>query len=264
MKSTEKIARYWDEIQSRRQNYDAQAEELHQVLLDNQASRVLDIGCGTGSLLIRLARWRYECTGLDMDGAMLAEAKKKAGREKLAIEFEQRDIKNMVLEKKFDVVTCFQVISLLAYPGEVKAALESINKILTPRGLFIFDVLSRDPADTAEAANPGPAVPILPPPFIDAALDKGKARVVRLNRMMMAESSQEWQAIYFFAEGGKVEIAVQNVPLKVYTVEEIETLLQEAGFTILSLRSHEAGGVKRRNLQIYACPVHSAARGAVG
>jgi SAM-dependent methyltransferase len=260
MKGRKRVARYWDDIQGTKCDYEARAAELHKMLTANRAKRVLDIGCGTGSLLIQLARLGYGCMGLDVDAGMLAEAKKKADREHLDIEFRQGDLRHMALAETFDVVTCYQVLSLLESETEVKCLFERIHKILAPQGVLAFDVLSRD-GDRPGSAAP---FPFLTPPFIDAALTTEKARVVRLNRMAIDQSSQQWQAVYFFDEGEGVEMAVQETPLKAYTQKEIEALLGESGFVIRSLSGHEAGGVRRRNFEIVAGPGQSAAGGAAG
>lgn len=41
-------------------------------------ARVLDAGCGTGRVAIRLAELGYECVGVDVDSSMLAQAQRSA------------------------------------------------------------------------------------------------------------------------------------------------------------------------------------------
>src|SRR5882757_10954674 len=41
-------------------------------------SRVLDAGCGTGRVAIRLAELGYDCVGVDLDASMLAVARRAA------------------------------------------------------------------------------------------------------------------------------------------------------------------------------------------
>lgn len=41
-------------------------------------ARILDAGCGTGRVMIRLAELGYDCTGVDLDESMLAVARKAA------------------------------------------------------------------------------------------------------------------------------------------------------------------------------------------
>ena len=40
-------------------------------------SRVLDAGCGTGRVAVRLAELGYACVGVDVDGSMLDEARRR-------------------------------------------------------------------------------------------------------------------------------------------------------------------------------------------
>ncbi|MFO1148876.1 MAG: methyltransferase domain-containing protein [Alsobacter sp.] len=51
----------------------------------DRAARVLDLGCGPGSLAVPLARLAGEVVGLDPEPAMLAMAAERAGREKVAV-----------------------------------------------------------------------------------------------------------------------------------------------------------------------------------
>ncbi|MQY39844.1 Trans-aconitate 2-methyltransferase [Streptomyces sp. RB17] len=41
-------------------------------------ARVLDAGCGTGRVMIRLAELGYDCVGVDLDASMLAVAQRQA------------------------------------------------------------------------------------------------------------------------------------------------------------------------------------------
>ena len=41
-------------------------------------ARVLDAGCGTGRVAIRLAALGFDCVGVDLDSSMLAEARSAA------------------------------------------------------------------------------------------------------------------------------------------------------------------------------------------
>jgi ubiquinone/menaquinone biosynthesis C-methylase UbiE len=56
-----------------------------------QAGRVLDIGCGTGSLSVLAAQKGHEVVGLDGSSEMLRRARQKAGSAGLDIDFVQGD-----------------------------------------------------------------------------------------------------------------------------------------------------------------------------
>src|SRR5882757_3352727 len=70
-------------------------DKARRALLD-QASlrpghRVLDVGCGTGTLATQIKRLHpdVEVVGIDPDPKALVRAKRKAAREGIAIEFDQ-------------------------------------------------------------------------------------------------------------------------------------------------------------------------------
>ena len=68
----------------------ARAELLRQAALEG-GQRVLDIGCGTGTLAIEIKRRQpqIDITGLDPDPRALARARRKAERAGVAVRFEQ-------------------------------------------------------------------------------------------------------------------------------------------------------------------------------
>jgi ubiquinone/menaquinone biosynthesis C-methylase UbiE len=106
-------------------------------------SSILDIGCGTGSHSIELARRGYACTGVDLSSAMLAVAADKAGHEVLnhvprwiagdARTFDAGD-------EPFDLaIMMFAVVSYLTTNEDVVAGLRNIRKHLKPGALFLCD-----------------------------------------------------------------------------------------------------------------------------
>jgi trans-aconitate methyltransferase len=70
-------------------------------------SKIIDIGCGTGDLLIYLAKMHKDASfyGIDLSGSMLNEAIKTAKKEKLKnIQFVNTDISSLQINEKFDVI----------------------------------------------------------------------------------------------------------------------------------------------------------------
>ncbi|MEV6930384.1 class I SAM-dependent methyltransferase [Dactylosporangium sp. NPDC051485] len=68
-----------------RPGYSPQLEKLLTQELDLDGSgRLLDVGCGPGSLTVRLAHLFEEAVGLDPDAAMLAEGRRAAERQGIA------------------------------------------------------------------------------------------------------------------------------------------------------------------------------------
>src|SRR6266487_5880050 len=60
-------------------------------LVGSAPRRVLDVGCGTGFLALRLAELGHTVTGIDLAPKMIEQARRKAEQADLQIEFRVRD-----------------------------------------------------------------------------------------------------------------------------------------------------------------------------
>ena len=79
----------------------ALAELLHDAV---RGPRVLDIGCGPGDLSIALARGGYAVTGVDISGVAIEQARAKAARAGLTIDFQVQDATRLSLSTPFDTI----------------------------------------------------------------------------------------------------------------------------------------------------------------
>jgi SAM-dependent methyltransferase len=258
MATDDYIAKYWDKIQGAKFDYDSLAERLGETLSQRGARRILDLGCGTGTLLLALARMGFECVGIDLNPHMLEEARRKAAIQGLKVDFRLGDMRRLEAGENYDAVFGFQVFSLLRDRSDICLALAGIGDVLAAGGLLVFDVLVEGPETGGENREPPPANPL----FIDTALDTGNGPMVRLNRMTEMEAAVQWQAVYFFRQKGQVTMNVRTIPLSSYLEGEIVDMLDRWGFTIQEIERNRAGGPRRLNARIMAVrtPVHKGDR----
>lgn len=91
-----------------------------QASLPSTATTILDIGCGTGSLSVVLAKLGHNVTGIDLSSAMIALARTKAERLGLEIEFHVMDAASPhLLHKHFDAIVCRHLLWTLPEPKQV-------------------------------------------------------------------------------------------------------------------------------------------------
>jgi ubiquinone/menaquinone biosynthesis C-methylase UbiE len=100
--------------------------------------RVLEVGCGTGSLVLLVKRLHpgVDAVGLDPDPKALARARRKAARARVSVRFDQGFADAMPYpDASFDrVFSSFMLHHLRA--GEKEGTLREIRRVLEPSGSF--------------------------------------------------------------------------------------------------------------------------------
>jgi len=140
--SSAEIARDYDEYHS----YLARFFETDSAFLDEvlpARGRVVDLGCGTGRHVVRLARRGLEVTGVDLSQHMLAETAVKLRREGLRAELVRADICSRLpfASGAFDAAICmFSTLGLVRTRRLRRKALSEWRRILVPGGLLVLHV----------------------------------------------------------------------------------------------------------------------------
>lgn len=117
-------------------------DRMREALLSQMAPapghRVLDVGCGTGSLVV-LVEERHAgvvAVGLDPDRRALALAQQKAKRAGVRIQFNRGFSDQLPYrDASFDRVCCTFMFSLLS-PTQQEATLREVNRVLRDGGSF--------------------------------------------------------------------------------------------------------------------------------
>lgn len=209
-------ARAWDEFVESGADY--YRHEVHGPALLSaceplEGREVLDLGCGQGYFSRQLAGRGARVTAIDVSDGLLALARAREVRERLAIHY--RELSGAAVGDhwppgRFHLVTACMSLQDMA---DVRAVLRSALAVLRPRGRMVFSV-------------PHPATDT---PFREWERDAaGRKRYLKLDR-------------YFETGPGQLD---WNMPRLTYhwstprwrhTLSEWARLVVEAGFTIRSL-----------------------------
>lgn len=127
------------------------ADSARRTLIDqaglSSGARILDVGCGTGTMVVWIKRLHPDVSvvGLDPDPDALARAEHKAHREKLSIQFDRGFSDHLpYADQSFDRV--FSSFMYHHLPSDEKPrTLEEVRRVLRPGGSFhLLDFEGRD------------------------------------------------------------------------------------------------------------------------
>ena len=102
-------------------------------------AHILELGCGTGSICLRLSRAGYHMTGLDLSGEMLAVAEKKTKGEPIV--YSKQDMTSFYFEEMFDAaISVCDSMNYLLEEEQFYNTLYRVKEHLKEGGCFLFDV----------------------------------------------------------------------------------------------------------------------------
>ena len=140
MNQYKKFSYYYDEVVASLE-YDLWLEFIEDYL--NPNDNILDLACGTGTLLNMLNLKGYDCDGLDLSEEIIEIAKEKAKINHLQIPFYVQDMTSFNLNKKYNMITCFfDSVNFIKDITDVNKMFECVKAHLKPNGYFIFDIFS--------------------------------------------------------------------------------------------------------------------------
>jgi len=199
---------------------------------------ILELGCGTGRVLIPIARLGKRITGIDSSPLMLGQCKVRLAAEPVTVRdmaaVKAGDMRNLDLGRTFSLVTIpFRPFQHLISVADQIATLGSIQRHLEPGGRLVFDVFNPNPGYFVDEhrANEREDTPETP-------LPNGRAfrRTGRVPAVYIADQYSEVELIYYVRNtDGETERLVQAFPMRWFWRYEIEHLLARCGFCIESV-----------------------------
>lgn len=194
-------------------------------------SPILELGCGTGRLLLPLALKGYHVTGVDSSPAMLDLARLKLGDARMAgrVELVERDMRSLDMHGGFNLAYCVlnSFLHMLTLDDQL-AALRSALRCLNAGGLLVLDVFNPDLARLLEPAGQISLENVLTNPDNGRPILKKVARMVDLGRQLIHTT----YCLDELDDEGRVKRTVYPFVLRYVFRSELELLLRCAGFQI--------------------------------
>ena len=199
---------------------------------------VLELGCGSGRLLLPLAQAGHAVTGLDLSGAMLDRARARVGQLDTAVQnritLHQADMTNVALPESPQFGLALVPYNTLFHldTAQALAMLRRVKGVLGENGRLFIDIAN--PIDIA--STPEDALLSLENVLTDP--ETGELIVhLASNRLDTAEQTLHITWIYDVSapNGGPVQRTVATGAYHYRYPHQLELLLQEAGFKLLHL-----------------------------
>lgn len=199
---------------------------------------VLEIGCGTGRVLLPTARAGIHITGLDVSAYMLDVCRQVLDGElpevKDRITLVEKDMRDFHLEETFALITSpFRPFQHLLTVEDQLSCLDCVRRHLIPGGIFILDIFN--PSLTSLTAdNIGQEIdeeaPFTTPGGIQVR------RSSKITARDFHNQIQDVELIYYLTHpDGREERIVHAFPMRYLFRFEAEHLLSRAGFEVVDL-----------------------------
>ena len=184
---------------------------------------VLDLGCGTGNMTMRLARAGYDMIGVDLSEEMLQIAQEKKEEEGFDILYLQQDMCEFELYGTVGAVICVcDSLNYLLEPEEARCVFRLVNNYLDPGGIFLFDFNTVHKYEELGEDT--------------IAENRAEGSFIWENYYDEAQRINEYDLTLFIREGeeGLFRRYEETHYQRGYTLEEIKTLLKEAGLDFVA------------------------------
>lgn len=200
---------------------------IHQILLNEEPNRILDLGCGPGLYCSRLSALGHTCTGIDYSPASIAYATGKAKEDALACTYQHADMRTADYGNDYGLVMLlFGEFNIFA-PADAANILAKAHQALRPGGLLLLEphiydtLLPGDKAANTWFSSPGGLFSPLP------------------HLLLMEQHWEETIAVltyrYFVIDAATASVTRYAQSMQAYTTMQYRQVLTEAGFNAISI-----------------------------
>jgi SAM-dependent methyltransferase len=200
--------------------------------------RILELGCGTGRILIPIAESGYAITGLDISEHMLSKCRQKmkslSRQSEENVQLIKADMTCFKLDDLFHLaIIPFHAFQHLISIDDQVSCLSTLNRHLKMKARLIFDIFN---VDFKIINNPRFYDEIEDLPEYKLQDGRRLRRTGRIANFHAVEQYNDVELIYYLTDvNGTTERIVHAFPFRYFFRYEIEHLLARCGFKIIDL-----------------------------
>lgn len=203
-------------------DYARWADFVHHRVSRAGGTRMLDLCCGTGTMMRLLQDRGYTVTGVDRSAAMLRKARAATTPDTVLICGEVPHV-DLDEDKVFDaVICCFDSVNYFAEDDGLAGLFEFVARRIRPGGLFIFDLNTRHKLEKIFGSTH----------FGD---DHGDFAYIWRNRCQPERSVTEFYITLFVRNGKGFERHKEKHVQRWFDQTEVRTGAREAGLVTQSI-----------------------------
>lgn len=207
---------------------------LHQHVLGERPTRILDLGCGPGLYSNRLARLGHTCLGIDYSPASIAYAEEQARREGLACTYRLEDIRRAEYGTGYGAALLLYGEFNVFCPADISLILDKAYRALTPGGGLLLEV-----STFASIRQQG----------LEGQTWFSSSASVYSDRPHLVLHEASWDASnatapirYYVVDAETAEVTLYAQTFQAYTNEQYRDVLAEHGFADMAIYPSLTGG----------------------
>lgn len=213
----------------------------------NKDARILELCCGTGRLTIPIAKDGYNISGVDFTSSMINEAKVKAAKEGLEIDFIEADIRTLDLPEKYDFIFIpFNSIHHLYENEDLFKAFQVVKNHLKEGGLFLLDCFNPNIQYIVESEKQEQEI---------AKYTTDDGREILIKQTLRYENKTQINRIEWHYFINDEFDSTQNLDMRLFFPQELDSYLKQMDFKIF----HKFGSFEEEvfddtsDKQIFVC-----------
>lgn len=229
------VAEFYDPVYDRFTRHDV---EFFVDYSKKAGGRTLELGCGTGRVLIPTAQAGCDITGLDLSSYMLNRCREKLAKQPVEaqsrVRLVQGNMTDFNLNENFRLITIpFRPFQHLISVAEQKACLRCVRRHLSDGGLLVLDVFQ---PSLPRLVDPEFSMEIQVEPEIKLPDGRILRRTNRISALHPVEQYNDIELIYYVKyPDGRQGRFVHSFPMRYFFRYEMEHLLSLAGFRVVEL-----------------------------